>query len=100
MKKLYYCVGDSTEVFFKRIEECGGWPHNAKSVVYRHTVELERPCYFSILKNVRDEWNTSVYNSDEYYWWKISEDAKEKIKNSFWKEFKNKLIRYLDKNEN
>ena len=96
MKKLYYCPGDSTETFFKRVDECGGWPHNAKSVGYKHTCELERPCYFSVLENVRDEWNTSLYSSDEYYWWKISEDKKTKIKNSFEKEFKNKLLKYLD----
>lgn len=97
MKKLYYCFGDTKEVFFKRIDEFGGWPHNAKSVVYQHTGELERSCYFSVLENIRDEWNTSVFNSDEYYWWKISENQKEKIKNSFEKEFQNKLLGYLNK---
>ncbi len=96
MKKLYYCPGDTTEEFFKRIDECGGWPHNAKSLVYRHTGELERSCYFSTLEFVGDEWNTTIYSSDEYYWLKISEDKKTKIKNCIEREFKNKLLKYLE----
>lgn len=76
--KLFHCFWDTKEAFFARIDECGGWPHNAKSVVLKHVCESNRPCYFSLKEDVRDEWNTSIFTSDDYYWWKISEKQKNK----------------------
>ena len=77
---LTWQYGETESVFFERIEKLGGWPANAKSVVYRHTGERERPCYFSTLDNVRDDWNTSIYTSDDYYLWKLSDKAKDRLR--------------------
>jgi len=87
MKELYHIFHDTKETFFKRIDEFGGWPHNAKSVVLKHCCEEKRPCYFCTLKSVRNEWNTSIYTDDDYYWWKISSEKKLEIE----KELRNKI---------
>lgn len=68
------------ERFFQMVDFLGGWPVTAKSVVLQHNDK--RSCYFSSEKDIRDGWNTSIFTSDEYYWWKLS-DAK---KNEFRKE--------------
>ncbi len=78
-KQLYHVRIENNETFLKRIDECGGWPHNAKSVVSKHVCEHEIPCYFSTEEDVRDEWNTSILTADDYYWWKISKKKKDLI---------------------
>jgi hypothetical protein len=90
-KQLYHLWCEPLENFLKRIDECGGWPYNAKSVVMKHCCERERPCYFSLAENVRDEWNTSICSADDYYIWKLSDSAKQKIRD----EERKRIIRQL-----
>lgn len=75
-KFLFHRWGEPLEDFLKRIDEFGGWPYNAKSVVLKHNDE--RSCYFSISEDVRNEYNTSICTSDDYYWWKLSQKRKDK----------------------
>lgn len=63
---------DNMDSFFKRIDECGGWPVGAKWVTMTHSVEDKRPCYFTS-KEIRDEWNTSIYSDKDYYLWKLKQ---------------------------
>lgn len=65
--------------FFKRIDECGGWPVGMRYVSFYHQVESNgRPCEFSNDER-RDGWWTTVAEADQYYRWKLSPEAMEKI---------------------
>jgi hypothetical protein len=77
----------------KQIDENGGWPVAAKSLVMMHSTETRRPCYFSIVEDIRDEWNTSVMTADEYYWMKVSDARKSKFATE---EIKKAVKRMLD----
>lgn len=91
-KELFHIWSDKDEDFLKRIDEFGGWPCKAKSVIMRHSCETERPCYFSEADyEIRDEWNTTIMLADKYYLWKLSPEAITKIK----QEIKDKLITQL-----
>lgn len=95
-KQLYWSRGEDENIFFKRVdEEFGGWPHNAKSVVYRHTGEEPRYCYFCLVENVRDEWNTSFFTADDYYWWKISQNKKQEIKKLMFSKLAQQLQNFI-----
>jgi hypothetical protein len=77
---LYQIWREPTEVFFQRIDACGGWPALANQVVMRHTLQSKRLCYFSEAKHeIRDEWNTTIARADDYYLWKLSSAARQKI---------------------
>lgn len=89
LKVLHHTFMSSDNDFFRRIDECGGWPHDAKFVVMRHGC---RSCYFSN-DNVRDGWNTTLYSSDDYYWWKLSEEAKETHRSQARHKFANEMCR-------
>lgn len=72
----------------EQIDERGGWPVKAKSLVMRHGDK--RDCYFSERESVHDGWNTSVFTADDYYWEKLSdkrkeEFAKERIRNALFR---------------
>lgn len=92
---LYWMARDTKNEFFGRIDECGGWPHNAKSVVYKHCCEEKRPCYFSAGANIRDEWNTSIYSADEYYMWKLSPVATAEFELEIRDKIVQKILRYI-----
>lgn len=79
IEELYQIWMESDDDFFKRIDECGGWPTGMKYVTYQHTFESKRPCYFGN-ENRRDEWNTTFHSADDYYLWKLSEEAKNEIR--------------------
>ncbi len=78
MTQLIYNAGEDIEEFFRRIDACGGWPHDRRYVVVEHTVENIRPCHFS-MNDGRDEWNTPLCSVDKYYWWKMSQNAKQVV---------------------
>jgi hypothetical protein len=75
----------------RQIDEIGGWPAAAESIVYKHTTDWKRECYFSKISNIRDEWNSSFLTRDEYYWYKISKNFK---KAKFQKEILNLLMKF------
>ena len=91
--KLYWIYGESDDVLFNRIDSLGGWPLNAKSLVYQRGLynNHQRPCYFSSLLDVRDGWNTSIKTADDYYKWKLSPDAINGIKECAVSDFKQKI---------
>lgn len=74
-KKLFNLWLESEDDFFKRVEECGGWPMEFKYVSIYHTVERERDCEFGN-KYLRNEWWTTLYSIDDYLWWKLSPERK------------------------
>lgn len=90
MEKKLTWSRESEDEFFKKIDALGGWPIQAKSVVIKHGF-APYDCYFSVVREIRDEWNTSLYTSDDYYLWKLSDEAKAKIRD----EERRKLIRQL-----
>ena len=77
-KKLYYTGGMSKEDFFKKIEGNGGWPLDKRYVSVFHTVDIKRECSFDN-KSLRNEWWTTLYDVDDYLWWKMSPDGKKKF---------------------
>ena len=79
IEDLYQLWMESDDDFFKRVDECGGWPIGMKYVTLQHTVESKRSCYFGN-EYRRDEWNTTFKTADDYYLWKLSEEAKDKIR--------------------
>lgn len=81
---------EGEDEFFNKIDQLGGWPPYAKSVVMVHGFSPFN-CYFSESREVRDEWNSSVFTSDQYYYWKLSYEAKAKIQD----EQRRLLIRQL-----
>lgn len=78
----------------RHIDEQGGWPHNAKSLVMRHGSD-DRECYFCEKENIRDEWNTSILTADKYYMWKLSPEAKKKIRDEVLLELSNKIAGFV-----
>lgn len=92
MERLYHIWCETKENFFNRIDEYGGWPLNKKYVVFKHVVECERPCYFTD-QHIHNEWYTTLYSCDEYYWWKISDKGKGLIEQDIISKFKNKIDR-------
>ncbi len=82
-KKLFHKSTESLEDFFVRVDSCGGFPHNAKSVIMKH--DDDRTCYFSAASHeIRDGWNTTIAFADEYYLWK-------KLKEELLRELKVKI---------
>lgn len=78
-KTLFIDSRDSMSDFFTRIDEYGGWPPEAKSVCSVHGF-TPYECYFSKAEYVRDEMNSSRYTADDYYLWKLSEKALERVR--------------------
>jgi len=83
MSKLHHEYCENLELFFKRIDEYGGWPCRKKFVAYQHS--NERKCEF-MNEYVRNGWWTTVCSSDDYYTWKLSQKAIHKIKAAAYKE--------------
>ena len=66
---------DRLTTLFTRIDQHGGWPLDYKFLIVRHTVERERPLYFSTVP-IDNEHNTTIYTADDYHWWKLTPEAK------------------------
>ena len=81
---------EPNEDFFKRIDKFGGWPCYKKYVQFYHGDN--RDCIFSD-EYVRNEWWTTVASSDDYYRWKLSPEAINKIKS----EAKEELIQNMQR---
>lgn len=62
--------------FFAAIDEAGGWPLGYEYVGFEHTEE--RKAGFSN-SPIYHGWWTTLYSSDDYYFWKLSDEAKHKI---------------------
>ena len=88
--KLHHVWCEPIETFFQRIDECGGWPVGNKYVSFYHSTDRE--CTFGNI-NLRTGWWTTIATADEYYFWKLSDEYRAKIR----EEQKQVLIRQLSK---
>jgi hypothetical protein len=75
--RLHHIWCEPKENFFKRIDECGGWELNKPYVAFCHSDERE--CVF-LDYEIRTGWWTTICHSDEYYTWKLTENAKNKLR--------------------
>ena len=73
---------DSDAEFFKLIDATGGWPLGYKYVGFEHTDE--RAAGFTN-SSQNTGWWTVLYTSDDYYLWKLSPEAIERIANDIFK---------------
>ena len=83
--ELYHVWPESNDSFFQRIDAFGGWPVGNKYVSFAHSDKRE--CKFGN-DYLRTGWWTTVADSDEYYLWKLSADAKKKLKAELLRELK------------
>lgn len=67
---------DSDDEFFKLIDATGGWPLGYKYVGFEHTDE--RAAGFTNQSH-NTGWWTVLYTSDDYYLWKLSPEALDRI---------------------
>lgn len=65
-----------TEVFFRYIDECGGWPLDYPYVGFARS--SEREVAFTMEPVQTAQWIT-IYHRDDYLMWKLSPDAWERI---------------------
>lgn len=73
---LGYLFNRRDEQFFEDIDKAGGWPLGYKYVGFEHT--SERRAGFTNTPISTGHW-TTLYSSDDYYFWKLSDEAKQKI---------------------
>ncbi len=78
--ELYHVGSEPIEDLFQRIDNCGGWPPNSSFIAVHHSLQKQRPCEFMDRK-IRNPWWTTIATSDDYYLWKLSDEAILKIKN-------------------
>ena len=69
-------MGYSDAAFFELIDKCGGWPVGYKYVGFEHTDE--RKAGFSNSPFNTGYW-TTLFNVDDYYMWKLSPAALNRI---------------------
>lgn len=77
MSEIYRDPGESIEKVFQRIEDAGGFPDGLPFLTSIHGVGTRRMMCFTS-HAVRDEWNTTIATRDEYLWWLISDDFKDR----------------------
>lgn len=65
--------------FFAQIDDTGGWPVGYKFVGFEHTAE--RAAGFTNSPH-NDGWWTIVASADDYYLWKLSPEALQRIADS------------------
>lgn len=70
--------GDSIEKVFQRIEDAGGFPRGKPFLTMLHGVEPRQVCRFTAVV-FRDEMNTTIASCDQYLWWLISGEYKERL---------------------
>ena len=75
--KLSHKWCETNEQFFQRIDDFGGWPVGMKYVSFEH--DTERLCKFGN-NYLNTGWWTTVACSDDYYLWKLSDDARKKLR--------------------
>jgi hypothetical protein len=89
---LYWDSREPAAAFFNRIDKLGGWPLEAKYCIVQHGCDKQRSCYFSTRK-VHDDWNSTIYSSDDYYWWKLSDHYKKQKRQDLLDDFKLQVSR-------
>lgn len=69
-------AGMKDEVFFQAIDATGGWPVGYQYVGFEHS-DTRDAGFTNLLRN--DGWWTVVYSADDYYMWKLSPEAVQRI---------------------
>ncbi|MBV6512548.1 MAG: hypothetical protein FMNOHCHN_02056 [Ignavibacteriaceae bacterium] len=78
-------------LFFEEIDKTGGWPVGFKFVSFYHgDKDEERVCKFGNLY-LREPWWTTICDSDEYYFWKLSDSKKKELVNKVKQELINSI---------
>ena len=75
MRELKHVYGETQDSFFAKIDSFGGWPVGYKYVSFFHGNWDNRYCSFTNTFRCNDWW-TTVYTSDDYYFWKLTEEKK------------------------
>lgn len=73
----YPAMGD--EKFFQMIDETGGWPVGYQYVGFEHSDERAAGFTNSAHNN---GWWTVIANADDYYLWKLSPEALQRVVNA------------------
>lgn len=73
---LRHTWGMKDEAFFAMIDATGGWPAGFRYVGFEHTDE--RNAGFCNSPH-NDGWWTVLFDADDYYLWKLSPDALQRI---------------------
>ena len=90
--ELKHLLGAPEETFLQSIDETGGWPVGYTHVSFYHDGPFgNRYCQFTTYP-LNTGWWTTVCNADDYYRWKLSPKALEKIE----KEVRRKILRSLE----
>lgn len=90
--RLHHRWCEKDEIFFARIDEYGGWPLGHRYVSSAHSEERE--CIFGN-EYLNTGWWTTLFEVDDYYWWKISEARKAKIENETRRRFAQQIRQYV-----
>ena len=78
--------GEKIEVIFQQIDGEGGWPADKKYLCVAHDIG-DRALEFT--NEYRwNEWWSTLATADDYYWWKISQEFKDKIRAEHAQEFR------------
>jgi len=88
---IHKSPGYKDEKFIEDIDATGGWPVGFKFVSFYHSLEYEgRYCKFGN-RYLREPFWTTVISADDYYWAKMSDEAKKKVTNAARKQLINQL---------
>jgi hypothetical protein len=77
--RYFHRMRDSMAEVFARIDDNGGWPIDKPFYTMLHECQEERTCTFTETR-MRDEYHTTLFDEDDYFWWKLSGERKQKIK--------------------
>jgi len=82
----------TTEDLVRQVDAAGGWPSEAMSLKFYHTVEKDnRPCKF--FKDAHNnEWWTVVLTPDQYHWQKLSDARKLEFKREVLREAAKRIM--------
>lgn len=77
LTKLHHKYGEKKEEFFQRIDEFGGWPVGKRYVGFEHSEQ--RFADFTD-EYVSGGWWSTICAADDYYYWKVSQEFKNRIR--------------------
>jgi hypothetical protein len=86
---FHHAIRDSIAVLCDKVDAAGGWNPQAVCVQFYHGIE-DRHCIFSN-QNVNTAWWTTVLTRDEYYWHRISDAKKAKIRRDIVNEIRSQI---------
>lgn len=80
---LAYPWGIKVDEFMRKIDETGGWPLGYQFVGFAHTTEREATFRNS---SMNTGWWTFLYSADDYYTWKLSPAALQRIADAIYRQ--------------